>query len=274
MLNLLVIYNCAKDHNFPPYYYHQVKWASLLTPWMNSAHACIRMQSKFLLGYLRPALDDNLHVLLEISENDWKILVGMLEDACEPPEFTATLIRVPASLIQQSFDIASMLQGFTPSVEAAPSVPIEFTAKGLFPKADLEMALHNVSISDNQMSTTFAVEIEEDNGYKMSAVEIVNALENLLSTSSNRQAFTNYPFLPLLITLLTLGEAKEKVAACRVLWCLVDTAQIKEAMKVPDSSLAKTLEELRSSEHSEVQTLRRCIEISFERAQYKGNVHL
>lgn len=87
--NITVIYNCVRWGDFPPFYYSHVNWVNVITPWLQSPHEAIRMNCKFLLAYLVPALPEDELVLMNLTKEETACLLGMLTAATKSPDFTA-----------------------------------------------------------------------------------------------------------------------------------------------------------------------------------------
>ena len=87
--NITVIYNCVRWNDFPPFYYSHVNWVNVITPWLQSPHEAIRMNCKFLLAYLVPALREDELALMNVTEEETACLLAMLTAATKSPDFTA-----------------------------------------------------------------------------------------------------------------------------------------------------------------------------------------
>ena len=257
---LTIIHNCVRDPDLQHFYFgNSIDWTRLLSPWVHCSHSTLRMQARFVLGYLRPGLAEDDLELLNMDKNDWNIFMTMFEDCCQPPDFRATMVGSVAPIIQQLSQIAaSVVPGTVPSDDDVMSKLSE----------NLKCPVQGLSISKDEMVASFGT---EENSYVYSASEVMSALENLLSTDSNLQAFHSYVFLPHIEELLNHGGTREKVAVCKLLWSLVGYSPIIQAeLSSQESTLTAGLKQLHTHKDPELQLLSKCIAIKMQRGDSEG----
>lgn len=257
---LTIIHNCVRDPDLQCFYFgNTINWSQLLSPCIGCSYSTFRMMARFILGYLRSGLNEDDLELLNMDQNDWKILMEMFADCCQPPDFVATMVCNLAPVLQQLSQIAaSVLPGSVPSKDDVMSKLSEQS----------EWQVEGLSISGNEMVASFST---EENSYAFSASEIVNALENLLSTDSNLQAFHSYTFLPHIQGLLNHGGSGEKVAACKLLWSLVGSSPIIQAeLRSQESALTIGLQLLHTHRDLELQLLSKCVAIKMHGSHDEG----
>lgn len=250
---LTILHNCVRDVDLQQFYLsNQIDWSQLLTPWIQCSHSTLRMQARFVLGYLRPGvIEDNLQ-LLNLDTNDWKILMKMFEECCQPPDFMTTMRGAMAPLIQQ------LRQLVEPVSQAAPTLhPSEDEVLSTLLQT-MEYPLHSLSVTKDKISASIDT---TEHSYYFSASEIMNALENLLSVESNLQAFCSFVILPHINAVLSHGGTKERIAACSLLWslALLGCSSLQKELKDQFSALSICLKQLRSQGDHELQLLTKCI---------------
>jgi len=89
VVNIAVIYNCARDELFI-FYHGKVTWLKLLQPWTKSSNKAIKLHAVFLLGYLAPSLSQLDHAkLCSIwTKADMKSLFDLLVALSSSPKLT------------------------------------------------------------------------------------------------------------------------------------------------------------------------------------------
>ena len=86
--------------------------------------------------------------------------------------------------------------------------------------------------------------------YQYSALELLIALHGFWSRPSNRLTLTDQSLLTAVCRLVEQGGMKEKVAALKLLWCLLEDEKLKECLKQQHKNVLDLikLEMSRSSE--------------------------
>jgi len=79
VVNIAIIYNCAREELFS-FYHGKTTWFKLLQPWAKSTNKAIKFHSVFLLGYIAPSLSqlDHSKLISVWTEADMKHLLDLL----------------------------------------------------------------------------------------------------------------------------------------------------------------------------------------------------
>ncbi len=244
----MIIHNCIKDPQLPQYYFSNVvKWALLLSPWIQCSHYAMRLLSRFILGYCKDGLTDEELELLVLDSNDWNLLLKMLEDGSKPP-FTVPMVGTLTSLLQQVANVTT--ESVNPSSD------------DILQELSLVPALKDFSISDNQLSATINLEDVEDDCYYMSMDELLYSISNLMCMGRNLE-FLNSKFYLLLVKILYDGGHKEKLAVCKLVWSLsLHCPELSEEIRNAKSPLPLALSKYHSHENVELQYLSKCAMLS------------
>lgn len=253
---LTILHNCVRDLNLQRFYLGNcINWTQLLTSWIQCSHSTLRMQARFVLGYIRQGLtEDSLH-LLTLDTNDCKIFLRMFEECCQPPHFVTSMMGTMASVLEQ---IRHLVKPATPDTPASLPSESDVLSRAL---QTLQYPLHELSVTKNEIVA--AIDTSEDS-YVFSAPEIMKALENLLSTETNLKTFHSFDFLPHIKAILSQGGIEEKIAACNLLWslaCLDSSSALRDELRDQESTLSIALKQLQSQEDHELQLLSKCVTI-------------
>ena len=264
---LTILHSCIRDVDLQHFYLgNQIDWSQLLTPWIQCSHSTLRMQARFVLGYLRPGVtEDNLQ-LLNLDANDWKILMKMFGECCQPPDFITTMMGTVAPLVQQFRQLVEPISQAAPALRPSEDKVLSTLLQSL------EYPLHSLSVTKDEIVASIDT---TEPSYFFSASEIMNALENMLSMESNLQAFCSFDFLPHVKAVLSHGGNKERIAACRLLWslALLGCSSLEEELKDQYSALSLSLIQLQSQENHELQLLIKCITAKLQGGDTEGEEH-
>ena len=179
---LSIIYNCARNHPLPEFYYARLAWAKLIIQLLTTydGNTGIRITCKLLASTLAVCFQHEEHqMVLDLTVDDLSVLKAALIDSSKSP-----------LMVGKACD------------------------------------------------------------YQYSALELLIALHGFWSRPSNRLALTDQSLLTAVCRLVEQGRMKEKVAALKLLWCLLEDEKLKECLKQQHKNVLDLikLEMSRSSE--------------------------
>lgn len=98
--HLNIIYNCARNHPLPNYYCKHTPWPKILSLWVNSCNAGLRITCKLLASSVLMFLDEEHLHFLDMSDSDISSLLTAVDVAASSPDSTAEAFGYRYSLLE------------------------------------------------------------------------------------------------------------------------------------------------------------------------------
>lgn len=81
---LVIVHNCVRDPDLPHLYMgYIIKWGMILSHCIKSTHSTMRIFTRFILGYAKSRLFEDESCLLDMSRNDWNLVIQLFDDCCK-----------------------------------------------------------------------------------------------------------------------------------------------------------------------------------------------
>ena len=98
IVNIAIIYNCAKEELFR-LYHSKLTWYSLLQPWVNSTNMPLKLHTIFLLGYIAPLLNvkDYAKLTSNWTEKDMNYVLDLLFNLSSSSDLTVSCDKMTFS---------------------------------------------------------------------------------------------------------------------------------------------------------------------------------
>ena len=119
----------------------------------------------------------------------------------------------------------------------------------------------SILISGLEAACSSSVMKVQINGTVFSALELMNVLITLLFSTHNRIHLTPPAIIEPLSAMIVCNKVPEQIAACKLVWKILDQCSLKEDLKLLQESLKST----KLSESAQLQNISNCILWTLER---------
>ena len=130
-----------------------------------------------------------------------------------------------------------------------------------FSLLDLREDEISILISGLEAACSSSIMKVQINGTVFSALELLNIMITLLLSPQNRIHIATPAIIEPLSTMIVCNKVPEQIAACKLVWKILDQCSIKENLKPLQDSLKST----KFSESTQLRTISNCIILILER---------